>query len=103
MYRIFFLFLLILYSYQYVSAQPPPPFRNGDLVQNFEPSLAVVTGVLAIMFTLTFVLLVYAKCCHIDLLSGSGDRRWQVRRLRQRIFFNRSTNSPLYFSYFRRR
>ncbi|KAL1212958.1 E3 ubiquitin-protein ligase ATL42 [Cardamine amara subsp. amara] len=98
MYRIFFFFLIILYSYQYVSAQPPPPFRNGDLVQNFEPSLAVVTGVLAIMFTLTFVLLVYAKCCHIDLRSGSGDRRRQDRRLRQGIFFNRSTNSSDRFS-----
>ncbi|KAG2240101.1 hypothetical protein Bca52824_091103 [Brassica carinata] len=94
-----FFFLTIFHSYYYVSAQPPaPPFRNGDLVTNFEPSLAVVTGVLAIMFTLTFVLLVYAKCCHIDLRSGTGDGRRQDRRIRQGIFFNRSTNSSDRFS-----
>ncbi|XP_010447908.1 PREDICTED: E3 ubiquitin-protein ligase ATL42 [Camelina sativa] len=98
MYQIFFFFLPLLHSYHYVSAQPPPPFRNGDLVANFEPSLAVVTGVLAIMFALTFVLLVYAKCCHIDLRSGSDDRRRHNRRLRQGIFFNRSTASSDRFS-----
>ncbi|KAG7541093.1 Zinc finger RING-type [Arabidopsis thaliana x Arabidopsis arenosa] len=98
MYQIFFFFLPLLHSYHHVSAQPPPPFRNGDLVANFEPSLAVVTGVLAIMFALTFVLLVYAKCCHIDLRSGSGDRRRHDRRLRQGIFFNRSTASSDRFS-----
>ncbi|CAH8322270.1 unnamed protein product [Eruca vesicaria subsp. sativa] len=90
-----FLFLTIFNSLNYVSAQPPaPPFRNGDLVTNFEPSLAVVTGVLAIMFSLTFVLLLYAKCCHIDLRSGTGDGRRQDRR----IFFNRSSNSSDRFS-----
>ncbi|CAN8326370.1 unnamed protein product [Cochlearia groenlandica] len=94
--HIFLLFLVIIH---YVSAQPPPPFKNGDLVANFEPSLAVVTGVLAIMFALTFVLLVYAKCCHIDLRSsGSGQGRRQDRRLRQGIFFNRSSNSSERFS-----
>lgn len=50
------------------------------------------------MFALTFVLLVYAKCCHIDLRSGSGDRRRHDRRLRQGIFFNRSTTSSDRFS-----
>ncbi|CAH2077639.1 unnamed protein product [Thlaspi arvense] len=98
MYQFFFFFLTIFHSYYYVSAQPPPPFRNGELVANFEPSLAVVTGVLAIMFTLTFVLLVYAKCCHIDLRSGTVDGRRQDRRLRQGIFFNRSSNSSDRFS-----
>ncbi|CAA7050093.1 unnamed protein product [Microthlaspi erraticum] len=98
MYQLFFFFLPILHSYHHVSAQPPPPFRNGDLVANFEPSLAVVTGVLAIMFTLTFVLLVYAKCCHIDLRSGSRDGTRHDRRLRQGIFFNRSSNSSDRFS-----
>ncbi|KAJ4913363.1 E3 ubiquitin-protein ligase ATL42 [Raphanus sativus] len=100
MYQIFFIFFVtIFHSYYYASAQPPaPPFRNGDLVTNFEPSLAVVTGVLAIMFTLTFVLLVYAKCCHIDLRSGTGDGRRQDRRILQGIFFNRSTNSSDRFS-----
>ncbi|ESQ54352.1 hypothetical protein EUTSA_v10025235mg [Eutrema salsugineum] len=93
MYQFFFFSLTIFHSYNYVSAQPPPPFRNGGIVENFEPSLAVVTGVLAIMFMLTFVLLVYAKCCHIDLRSGTVEGRRQDRRLRQGIFFNRSSNS----------
>ncbi|KAF5788504.1 putative transcription factor C2H2 family [Helianthus annuus] len=31
---------------------------------SFQPSLAVVIGVLAVMFSLTFLLLVYAKWCH---------------------------------------
>ncbi|KAF3498188.1 hypothetical protein DY000_02054505 [Brassica cretica] len=100
MYQIFFFFFLTTFhSYYYVSAQPPaPPLSNGDLVANFEPSLAIVTGVLAIMFALTFVLLVYAKCCHMDLLSGSGDGRRQDRLIRQGFFFNRSTNSSARFS-----
>ncbi|KAF8094316.1 hypothetical protein N665_0365s0004 [Sinapis alba] len=98
MYQIFFFFLTIFHSYYYVSAQPPaPPLSNGDLVANFEPSLAIVTGVLAIMFALTFVLLVYAKCCHIDFLSGSGDGRRQDRRIRQGFFFNRSAHSSARF------
>ncbi|KAJ0250900.1 E3 ubiquitin-protein ligase ATL42 [Hirschfeldia incana] len=97
MYQIFFFFLTTFHSYYYVSAQPPaPPLSNGELVANFEPSLAIVTGVLAIMFALTFVLLVYAKCCHIDFLSGSGRR--QDRLIRQGFFFNRSSNSSARFS-----
>ncbi|CAH8340708.1 unnamed protein product [Eruca vesicaria subsp. sativa] len=99
MYQFFFFFLTIFQSYYYVSAQPlAPPLTNGDLVANFEPSLAIVTGVLAIMFALTFVILVYAKCCHIDFLSGSGDLRRQDRRIRQGFIFNRSTNSSDRFS-----
>ncbi|KAH0915536.1 hypothetical protein HID58_029982 [Brassica napus] len=99
MYQIFFFFVTTFHSYYYVSAQPPaPPLSNGDLVANFEPSLAIVTGVLAIMFALTFVVLVYAKCCHMDLLSGSGDGRRQDRLTRQGFFFNRSTNSSARFS-----
>ncbi|KVH93883.1 E3 ubiquitin-protein ligase ATL42-like [Cynara cardunculus var. scolymus] len=38
--------------------------NSPDSVTNFQPSLAVVIGVLAIMFILTFCLLIYAKCCH---------------------------------------
>ncbi|KAF3485204.1 hypothetical protein F2Q69_00057581 [Brassica cretica] len=97
--NIFFFFLTTLHSYYYVSAQrPAPPLTNGDLVANFEPSLAVVTVVLAIMFSLTFFLLVYAKCCHIDLRSRTGDGRRQDRRSIQGIFVNRSTNSSDRFS-----
>ncbi|CAF2131883.1 E3 ubiquitin-protein ligase ATL42 [Brassica rapa] len=99
MYLIFFFILTTIHSYYYVSAQPPPPpLTNGDLVANFEPSLAVVTVVLAIMFSLTFFLLVYAKCCHIDLRSRTGEGRRQDRRIIQGIFVNRSANSSDRFS-----
>ncbi|KAG2319374.1 hypothetical protein Bca52824_012587 [Brassica carinata] len=95
MYQIFFFFLTTFNSYYYVSAQlPAPPLSNGELVAKFEPSLAIITGVLAIMFALTFFLLVYAKCCYIDFLSGSGDGRRQDRLM----FFNRSSNSSARFS-----
>ncbi|KAJ4890946.1 putative RING-H2 finger protein ATL12 [Raphanus sativus] len=51
----------------------------------FQPSLAIITGVFSIVFTLTFVLLIYAKCFHNDLRSetyedgdiGRLDRLWQ--------------------------
>ncbi|KAK1354792.1 E3 ubiquitin-protein ligase ATL42 [Heracleum sosnowskyi] len=41
-----------------------PEMPTGDAVNNFQPSLAVVVGVLAVMFILTFILLFFAKCCH---------------------------------------
>ncbi|KAJ4839875.1 hypothetical protein Tsubulata_003180 [Turnera subulata] len=51
----------------YVQAQTTLADPNGtsqDAVSNFRPSLAVVIGILCIMFSLTFILLVYAKFCH---------------------------------------
>ncbi|XP_010540971.1 PREDICTED: E3 ubiquitin-protein ligase ATL42-like [Tarenaya hassleriana] len=79
---IFFFFFVV--SSGYVSGQSPPagdehPYRTGELVANFEPSLAVVTGVLSIMFTLTFVLLLYAKCCYSDLRSDVGEGQTRQR------------------------
>ncbi|KAH6817129.1 hypothetical protein C2S51_000732 [Perilla frutescens var. frutescens] len=38
--------------------------NSQDSISNFQPSLAVVIGMLAIMFSLTFILLLYAKFCH---------------------------------------
>ncbi|CAH2051181.1 unnamed protein product [Thlaspi arvense] len=75
--------------YDYVSAQSTPLYTTNDL---FKPSLAIITGVFSIVFTLTFVLLVYAKCFHNDLRSesdgegdgGRQDRLWQG-------LFNRSS------------
>ncbi|KAL7096931.1 hypothetical protein ACP275_10G111300 [Erythranthe tilingii] len=37
---------------------------SQDSVSNFQPSLAVVIGMLSIMFSVTFILLLYAKFCH---------------------------------------
>ncbi|CAI9100408.1 OLC1v1037405C1 [Oldenlandia corymbosa var. corymbosa] len=44
---------------------------SQDVVSNFQPSLAVVIGILAIMFSLTFILLLYAKFCRNVNSSGS--------------------------------
>ncbi|KAI3775536.1 hypothetical protein L1987_50115 [Smallanthus sonchifolius] len=50
---------------QSLSSSPTDDISNSpDSATNFQPSLAVVIGVLALMFSLTFLLLVYAKCCH---------------------------------------
>ncbi|KAI3995509.1 hypothetical protein MKX01_007311 [Papaver californicum] len=47
---------------------PPMPDMNAS----FRPSIAVVIGILAVMFALTFLLLIYAKFCHIAISSNSG-------------------------------
>ncbi|KAK4344271.1 hypothetical protein RND71_037365 [Anisodus tanguticus] len=39
------------------------PSSQDDPSNNFQPSIAVVIGVLSIMFSLTFLLLLYAKFC----------------------------------------
>ncbi|CAH8262815.1 unnamed protein product [Arabidopsis lyrata] len=90
---LFFFFFIIIFL-DYVSAQSPPPpppdiYATSDL---FKPSLAIITGVFSIVFTLTFVLLVYAKCFHNDLRSetdGDGETR-RHDRLWQGLF-NRSS------------
>lgn len=49
-----------------VAAQPSSnqyQLNSQDAVSNFQPSLAVVIGILSIMFSLTFMLLLYAKFC----------------------------------------
>ncbi|GFP85553.1 E3 ubiquitin-protein ligase atl42 [Phtheirospermum japonicum] len=45
------------------SGIPSQP-HDSSLTNNFQPSLAVVIGMLAVMFSLTFILLLYAKFCH---------------------------------------
>ncbi|XP_010416391.1 PREDICTED: putative RING-H2 finger protein ATL12 [Camelina sativa] len=84
---IFFFFFIFL---DYVSAQSPPDqYATSDL---FKPSLAIITGVFSIVFTLTFVLLVYAKCFNNDLqleTESEGERR-RHERLWQGLF-NRSS------------
>lgn len=50
--------LIVSASAQSESAFPPPAPTS------FRPSIAVVIGVFAIMFSLTFLLLMYARFCH---------------------------------------
>lgn len=65
-----FLFLLFFH----VTAQPQmnDSAPSADGIENFQPSLAVVIGILCLMFSLTFILLLYAKFCqrrasaHVD-------------------------------------
>uniref|UniRef100_A0A6N2K1B6 RING-type E3 ubiquitin transferase n=1 Tax=Salix viminalis TaxID=40686 RepID=A0A6N2K1B6_SALVM len=56
---LFVLFRVQAQSTFYQGTEP-----SQDVVSNFRPSLAVVIGVLFIIFSLTFILLIYAKFCH---------------------------------------
>ncbi|KAL1559840.1 RING-type E3 ubiquitin transferase [Salvia divinorum] len=56
--------IFLLPSFIQTNAQNPSDPNTPDSVSNFQPSLAVVIGMLAVMFSLTFVLLLYAKFCH---------------------------------------
>ncbi|XP_058213769.1 putative RING-H2 finger protein ATL12 [Rhododendron vialii] len=63
-----FLLLLLLSVLCFVQAQSAPGQSS-----NFQPSLAVVIGIMAIMFSLTFILIVYAKFCH-EPANAHNDR-----------------------------
>lgn len=55
---------------------------SQDAISNFQPSLAVVIGILGLMFALTFILLIFAKVCHHrQLLPLSGDPNNQLSTL----------------------
>ncbi|KAM1046931.1 hypothetical protein PS2_026111 [Malus domestica] len=57
-------FLLLNFLVFHAEAQPTGIEYSTDEQLNFQPSVALVIGVLAIFFLLTFVLLVYVKFCH---------------------------------------
>ncbi|MBA0693813.1 hypothetical protein Goari_004160 [Gossypium aridum] len=57
---------------------------SGDAVSNFQPSLAVVIGILCVMFALTFFLLVYAKFCHSAATVHADHHRRILNRTRSR-------------------
>ncbi|XP_071742335.1 E3 ubiquitin-protein ligase ATL42-like [Rutidosis leptorrhynchoides] len=63
------IFFIIIISSKSIKAQSLSSSNSNspnsqDTANNFQPSLAIVIGVLALMFCLTMVLLIYAKCCH---------------------------------------
>ncbi|XP_031474869.1 E3 ubiquitin-protein ligase ATL42-like [Nymphaea colorata] len=60
--RLFFLLALLSVAWTPCRSQPPSP---GSDTVSFKPSIAVIVGVLSIMFSLTFLLLIYAKFCQI--------------------------------------
>ncbi|XP_009612404.1 E3 ubiquitin-protein ligase ATL42-like [Nicotiana tomentosiformis] len=57
-----FLFLNIINKANGYTFQEMPSSQNAA-ANNFQPSIAVVIGVLSLMFCLTFLLLLYAKFC----------------------------------------
>nr|GMC58835.1 E3 ubiquitin-protein ligase ATL42-like [Ipomoea batatas] len=60
-----------------VKAQENPSAQ--DTVNNFEPSLAVVIGILSVIFSLTFSLLLYAKFCHRPASSSVHNSNLRIR------------------------
>ncbi|KAL0346619.1 UNVERIFIED_CONTAM: E3 ubiquitin-protein ligase ATL42 [Sesamum calycinum] len=74
----FLLLQFIIFFLIDVKAQNPSestevmPPQDDSISNNFQPSLAVVIGMLSIMFALTFLLLLYAKFCHRASSSSSS-------------------------------
>ncbi|KAK1418561.1 hypothetical protein QVD17_27706 [Tagetes erecta] len=62
--------------------------NSSNSVTKFEPSLAIVVGVLSIVFSLTSLTLIYAKCCYISS-SNQGrlnqENLGNIRRTRSRF------------------
>ena len=60
--------LLLLLSCARVQAQPPAPADEVPpgvgIKVSFRPSVAIVVGIFTMIFSLTFLLLMYAKFCH---------------------------------------
>ncbi|CAI9293290.1 unnamed protein product [Lactuca saligna] len=50
----------------YTSAHEGNDSNSSDSATKFEPSLALVIGILSIVFSLTSLTLIYAKCCHVS-------------------------------------
>ncbi|CBI28025.3 unnamed protein product, partial [Vitis vinifera] len=71
---IWFLLSGLLFNVESQAAPGQENFSSQDAVTAFKPSLAVVIGILAVMFLLTFILLVYAKLCH---RASNSDRENQ--------------------------
>ncbi|OWM84552.1 hypothetical protein CDL15_Pgr000992 [Punica granatum] len=74
----------------------------NDASSNFKPSLAVVIGILTIMFTITFILLIYAKFCHRgrwvrDSSAGNNNNNNAVTRSRQFSGINKTVIESLPF------
>ncbi|KAK8949373.1 E3 ubiquitin-protein ligase ATL42 [Platanthera zijinensis] len=71
--------ILVLLTTAGAAAQPvgsdPGNSTDNNVQISFRPSIAVVIGIFSVMFSLTFLLLMYAKFCHsstTSLLSTTG-------------------------------
>ncbi|XP_010249608.1 PREDICTED: E3 ubiquitin-protein ligase ATL42 [Nelumbo nucifera] len=89
---LFFAFLFLLLS-AHVGAQNGTRAEGSsppDAVTAFRPSLAVVIAILCIMFSLTFLLLVYAKFCHVPAFgpfNPGGDNEDELDHRQHRGLF----------------
>ncbi|KAL2321308.1 hypothetical protein Fmac_030277 [Flemingia macrophylla] len=80
-------FLILSALFLHVTAQTGTA-PSGDAVSNFQPSLAVVIGILGVMFLLTFFLLMYAKFCQRRASAPFRDTENQPRFVRSRSRFS---------------
>ncbi|KAG9449185.1 hypothetical protein H6P81_009150 [Aristolochia fimbriata] len=78
----FFCVLCFVFFVDDVVGQPSQAFAPDDpsldVPRSFRPSIAVVIGVLSIMFSLTFLLLMYARFCHAaasELFNNASDQQ----------------------------
>ncbi|KAF5748556.1 hypothetical protein HS088_TW04G00512 [Tripterygium wilfordii] len=71
-----FFFFVLLFG-QVVGQSAFGHENSEDVATSLKPSLAVVIGILVIMFALTFVLLIYAKC-HRDMGDASVNHPRQI-------------------------
>ncbi|PIN11683.1 hypothetical protein CDL12_15713 [Handroanthus impetiginosus] len=79
------LFLLLHFiSLIDVNAQNPSDSAEDSIIKNFEPSLAIVIGLLSIIFSLAFILLLYAKFCHRTMSPNNTTHQIQDGLLRAR-------------------
>ncbi|KAK6944944.1 Zinc finger, RING-type [Dillenia turbinata] len=82
-------YLLFLCKSFYVKGQSPltqGPGNTQDIVTAFKPSLAVVIGILAMMFALTFILLMYAKFCNrAPVVEGDMENQRVLTRSRSQL------------------
>ncbi|KAD6455138.1 hypothetical protein R6Q59_016411 [Mikania micrantha] len=62
------------------------PNNSSNSVGKFEPSLAIVVGVLSIVLSLTFLTLIYVKCCHVSSSTHlNQENLGNLRRTRSRF------------------
>ncbi|KAL1823884.1 hypothetical protein ACET3Z_010662 [Daucus carota] len=76
--------LIYLLMFLAVIRAQTPGRPRGDAVTNFKPSLSVVVGVLAVMFTLTFIFLLCVKFCrhHSSVQNQLNQGRFAQSRSR---------------------
>ncbi|KAL0283361.1 UNVERIFIED_CONTAM: E3 ubiquitin-protein ligase ATL42 [Sesamum angustifolium] len=97
----FLLLQFIIFFLIDVKAQNPSestevmPPQDDSISNNFQPSLAVVIGMLSIMFALTFLLLLYAKFCHRASSSSSSVYNTTSHQIQDGLLRSRSRASGL--------